>query len=230
MIERDQVTAQIWDQLHTERRFRPQYPHEEVVRWALGSFPEDRRAGLAVLDLGCGGGRHAVFLAREGFRTWAVDHSSVGIEETRKWAAAEELDVELAVADAVRLPYEDEKFDAVLCYGVLCYLPYDVVIRAVGEIHRVLKPGGQAFVMTRTDKDDRSKGATRLGGATYRLKKDMPTDRTVSAEAGMIHSFLDADQVRKAFRAFSSVTIDHRVVTYDDGTFTNDDWLIRATR
>src|SRR5262245_36207175 len=37
------------------------------------------------LDLGCGGGRHAVLLARNGFETYASDFSPVAVDHCRRW-------------------------------------------------------------------------------------------------------------------------------------------------
>ena len=52
--------------------------------------------------------------------------------------------VELLQADAQHLPFADEAFDAVLCVNVLEAVPDR--LRALGEMRRVMKPGGRALV------------------------------------------------------------------------------------
>jgi 2-polyprenyl-3-methyl-5-hydroxy-6-metoxy-1,4-benzoquinol methylase len=73
-VEKHDVRAR-WEAAHELPRFRPAYPHEQVVRWAFREL--DRAAVLKakVLDVGCGAGRHSLFLAGEGFDTYACDIS-----------------------------------------------------------------------------------------------------------------------------------------------------------
>jgi ubiquinone/menaquinone biosynthesis C-methylase UbiE len=99
--------------------------------------------GLEVLDLGCGTGRHAIWLAGAGARVTAVDFSAGMIEQARGKAGAE--GIRFLLHDLrERLPFGDESFDLVICGLVLEHL------RELGaffvEIRRVLKRGGRAVV------------------------------------------------------------------------------------
>ncbi|MFE9660194.1 methyltransferase domain-containing protein [Streptomyces sp. NPDC005955] len=95
-----------------------------------------------VLDLACGIGRHAVFLARSGFVCWAIDASDTAIDQSR--AAAEEagVDLDLRIGPMNRLPYPDDHFDYVLAYNAIYHGDRNAVRSHVREIHRVLRPGG----------------------------------------------------------------------------------------
>lgn len=70
-------------------------------------------AGAAVLDLGCGPGRHSLELARRGFRVTGVDRTVAYLEQAREPAAAEALSVEFVLED-MRHFSRPEAFDAVL--------------------------------------------------------------------------------------------------------------------
>lgn len=216
-----------WRELHAQSRFRPLYPSDAVVRWALGTLKANDNTEQSVLDVGCGAGRHAMFFARLGLKTHAVDFSSSGIEATVKWAEAEGLKINAKVASAFDLPFADESMDAVLCYGVLYYLDYENFKKAVAEIRRVLKPGGHCLVLTRTEEDSRIKGAEQIDPHTYILSDNL---EVYGAEAGMVHCFLDADSAREVFKDFSSMQLDRMTVTDRNGAFTHDDWLIQAIR
>ena len=105
-------------------------------------------AGDAVLDLGCGFGRHAFEAARRGARVVALDAGRDEVLAVRATFAAM-LDVgelaadTLAVAvqgDALALPFADETFDRVICSEVLEHIPDDV--GAMAELARVLRRGG----------------------------------------------------------------------------------------
>jgi len=99
--------------------------------------------GKYVLDVGCGVGFSSVFLARQyGCRVSGVDALDRMIERARERVkrARVEDKVELRVADAQSLPFEDDLFDIVLCESVLPFVPDQA--KAVREFVRVAKAGG----------------------------------------------------------------------------------------
>lgn len=100
------------------------------------------RGARAALDLGCGVGRHALFLAAEGFAVEAIDGSPVGIAEAGKAAAARGLTLGLREGSADALPFADAAFDYVLSWNVIYHGNQGDTARRLAEIWRVLKPGG----------------------------------------------------------------------------------------
>jgi 2-polyprenyl-3-methyl-5-hydroxy-6-metoxy-1,4-benzoquinol methylase len=79
--------------------------------------------GSAILDMGCGTGRHAVELARRGYRVTGVDIAAGMLDEARKAADAADVAVTWIEADATRFTTE-ERFDAAIClcggaFGIL---------------------------------------------------------------------------------------------------------------
>jgi malonyl-CoA O-methyltransferase len=111
---------------------------EPVVRQALGDV-----SGLAVLDLGCGTGRHALWLAAAGGSVTAVDFSEGMLSEARRKPGASA--VSFLVHDLHQpLPFEASAFDRIVSGLVLEHLRD---LRFVfGEARRVLQPGGRAVV------------------------------------------------------------------------------------
>lgn len=96
-----------------------------------------------VLDVGCGAGQTACYLARQyGCRVVGIDILPEMIARSKERAAREKLsgEVEFRVADAQDLPFEDALFDAVITESVTAF-PEDKS-RAVKEYARVVKPGG----------------------------------------------------------------------------------------
>jgi len=111
---------------------------EPVVRETLGDV-----AGLSVLDLGCGTGRHSVWLANAGATVTGVDFSEGMLEEARCKAGAEA--VRFRAHDLRQpLPFEDATFDRVVSGLVLEHLADLDAFFA--EARRVLRPGGRAVV------------------------------------------------------------------------------------
>ena len=108
--------------------------------------------GERLLDLGCGGGRHAFEAARRGARVVALDTDRAELQRVTATFAAMAEAGEIpdgasgrAVAgDATRIPFPDGSFDKVIAAEVLEHLPADQA--AMNEITRVLRPGGVAAV------------------------------------------------------------------------------------
>jgi SAM-dependent methyltransferase len=104
--------------------------------------------GDRVLDMGCGGGRHAFALYRRGADVVALDMSEEDLREVETMFRAREEEGEVPAggsATAVRgnaycLPFESESFDRVIAAEVMEHLPEDT--DAMSELFRVLKPGG----------------------------------------------------------------------------------------
>jgi SAM-dependent methyltransferase len=117
----------------------------DFARFPVG--PGDR-----VLDLGCGGGRHAFEAYRRGARVVAADLDVAELPPVTGMLAAMRAAGEAAPpagavavgADATRLPFPDAAFDAVIAAEILEHVPDDGA--ALAEVARVLRPDGTAAV------------------------------------------------------------------------------------
>jgi ubiquinone/menaquinone biosynthesis C-methylase UbiE len=108
---------------------------EQVLVHYLDPLPN----GAKLLDVGCGTGN---LLRRLGARFVCAGCDPA--EEMLRRARARNPGVELKVAPAEKLPFEDDHFDAVLCIEVVRYLADPRP--ALSELARVLRPGGLALV------------------------------------------------------------------------------------
>lgn len=97
------------------------------------------------LDLACGEGRNAVWLAQQGWVTTGVDFSDVGLDKGRRMADERGVEVSWICADATSWTPPAEGFDLV----ALCYLqlPADQRRQAIGVAGRALAPGGTVLVI-----------------------------------------------------------------------------------
>lgn len=110
------------------------------------------RAGDKVLDLGCGGGRHAFEAHRRGAHVVAFDRDGGEIKDAVAMLGAMRLAGEAPAGalgagvngDALSLPFADGAFDRIVAAEVLEHIPADGA--AMAELARVLRPGGTMAV------------------------------------------------------------------------------------
>ncbi|MGB6431688.1 MAG: class I SAM-dependent methyltransferase [Candidatus Acidiferrales bacterium] len=98
------------------------------------------RAGQQVLDVGCGTGVAAITAARMGAMVSAIDLTPELLERARANSKIAALEVDWREGDVEQLPYGDGAFDVVLSEFGHMFAPRPGV--ALGEMLRVLKPGG----------------------------------------------------------------------------------------
>lgn len=115
---------------------------------AVVEMPLDRLKGLSVLEIGSGAGGHSALFARHGARVAALDLAGERARATQgKFEILGERARECQAfqGDAENLPFPDDCFDIVYSNGVLHHTVSTE--QAIGELRRVLKPGGQFVIM-----------------------------------------------------------------------------------
>lgn len=115
-----------------------------VLPKVVGASRVFRQRGYRdVLDLGCGTGKHAIFLARKGFSVQATDLSPSGLEIAEQKARSLALDnVRFAQHDMRVAPFPAESFDAVICTWTIYHGTVMDIRDTLAEIHRVLRTNG----------------------------------------------------------------------------------------
>ena len=167
-------------------------------------------AGLApgtALDVACGEGRNAVWLASRGWKVTAVDHSPVGIGKGREMAQAAAVEVEWVVADVTtyRAP---NAFDLVAVFYL--HLPPPEMQAAIANAVSAVGDGGTLLVVGHHD-DNIEHG---IGG---------PQDPEILYRPEEVASMLDGLDVEKAERV-------KRPVERDGSKVVALDTLVRARR
>jgi SAM-dependent methyltransferase len=130
------VDARSWDEKYAAADQVWSTTPNQFVESALADLPPGD-----ALDLACGEGRNAIWLARRGWRVTALDFSSVAVERARSLAG--DLGIDWRVGDA--LTSELPQVDLV----VLAYLqlPPDERSVAVRRAWAALRPGGTFFLV-----------------------------------------------------------------------------------
>nr|MBA2600369.1 methyltransferase domain-containing protein [Actinomycetota bacterium] len=235
VIDRFQKDALAWDSLYERadvygqvHRLRQRLALEWTDSLALS--PEAR-----VLELGCGAGHTSVALGQRGYSVDAVDSTSAMLQITRaKVTEAGLSDVRLTLQDAHRLAYPDAAYDLVVALGVVPWLHSPGL--AVGEMARVLQPGG--YLLASFDNRARvthtfdPRNTPALGGARRAIKgllkkagRYRPPEKALATMHRLkeFDSFLeDAGLVR-----VRAVTLGFGAFTYMGRRFLKDDTSVR---
>jgi SAM-dependent methyltransferase len=214
--------AAFWDSLHAQERFRPVYPNENVVRFVAPRAREG--AGGRALDIGVGGGRHSLLLSDLGYDVDGVDISAEGLRHAGEVIAGAGGRARLQTASMAALPFPDKTFDIAVSFGVFYYGTAAEGRAAVAELHRVLRPGGEAFVVIRSTDDYRCAKGDSLGDNTYRLTI------TDTNEAGTVQHFLSEDDVRDVYSGFAELSFELAETTFAARVRRNSDWLITVRK
>jgi SAM-dependent methyltransferase len=171
--------------------------------------------GREVLEIGLGFGTVGQILATRGARYRGADIAAgpVAMMRDRLRRLGRPDEDAVVQASALELPWSDETFDFVVSIGCLHHtgdLP-----RAVSEVHRVLAPGGTAFVMLYNAhsfrqllvvRRERLRALRARRSSSERVRAMY--DANTAGEAAPHTDFVSRREVRRLFDAFSNVTID----------------------
>jgi len=153
-----------------------------------------------VADLGCGSGRHTVFLAQCGFDVIGIDNSPTALRLARTWLAHEGLRARLALADMRRpLPLRDGAWDALVSTQVIHHALRDTVRGTAREIRRILRPGGVLFVSVPSGMDP---------DETFRQVEPGTFVPTSGDEAGLPHHIFSAEELSLLFPGCTVLELD----------------------
>lgn len=145
-----------WNNSYKNRDNFVFYPHEEVIRFVSKYIR--KKVGIdefvklkdmnRCLDLGCGIGRHVIYLDDMKFEAYGIDLSEEAVKFAKKWCDSLdkcELKDRFTVGSITHMPYKDNFFDFVVSHGVLDSMNFDIAREAILEMYRVMKKDGMIY-------------------------------------------------------------------------------------
>ena len=169
----------------------------EAARIAAEAF--QREGARAILELGGGQGRDALFFAREGFGVSVLEYARSGVDTINGNAQSTGLagSVKALWHDVrVPLPFEDETFDGCFSHMLFCMALTMVELRALSaEVCRVLRPGGLHVYTARNTEDAHYGTGTHRGEDLYE-------------HGGFIVHFFSEEKVQTLSKGFEIIGID----------------------
>jgi ubiquinone/menaquinone biosynthesis C-methylase UbiE len=121
------------------------YRHHSIFTRELNRLTKRWQKG-SLLNLGCAHGPDFIPF-RDSFKLYGVDFSDEMLMLARKYSLKFNFNVELTSADVRQLPYADDSFDWAISVATYHHIKGEQeILKALDELKRVLKPGGEAFI------------------------------------------------------------------------------------
>ena len=139
-MARDEDVARSYDAVAAEyvERFENELDHKPFDREILDRFAEALRQEGVVCDLGCGPGQIARYLHGRGVDMCGIDLSAEMIEQARRLNPG----LSFEVGDMLALSAADSGWAGISAFYSIIHVPPTSLARALGEMHRTLRPGG----------------------------------------------------------------------------------------
>ena len=163
-----------------------------------------------ILDLGCGAGRHTIFLANAGFHVTALDVSETALNQLQsRLAEASLTDVTLIKHNMLELPFINDYFDSVVSTNVLHHGTVSEIRQVLGEVYRVMGRGATGLIVTLSKKDFRYGSGRQIEQGTYLF--------TEGDEKGIVHHFFPEHELRSFFGQFEITSLKEELFPKDKG-------------
>jgi ubiquinone/menaquinone biosynthesis C-methylase UbiE len=150
-----------------------------------------------ILDLGCGDGRHLVYLAGRRYQMYGLDSSPTALKLSQDWLDKEGLNAELKCGDMSELPWDDGFFDAIICIKAINHHNISLIRTTFKETHRVLRKNGLFLVTAMKNpppKEWKDGKFTEIEHHTY-----VPTE---GHEKDVPHYYLDENELRELMHGY----------------------------
>jgi len=191
----------------------------EYGPWMPKVMEFDRHRGAKVLEIGGGLGTDLSQFARNGALVTDFDLAAGHLELARENFKLRNLPCEFLHGDAENLPFPDNTFDVVYSNGVIHHTPNTE--RVIGQIHRVLKPGGKAIIMVYAENSWHYWASIvgRYGLRNGMLERNSVGDmmsqlvEMTANDARPLVKVYTAKRLRAMFRAFHDISIVKRQLT-----------------
>ncbi len=149
------IMKNMWDEIFSDERFCSDLNPREFVKDNIASISP---ASGPILDVGCGCGRHLVYLAASGYDVYGIDLSEVAIAKAHENLRKFDLSAVLQKGPMWEIPFDGVQFTAALSINVLNHGMPDEVAASVSAIAQRLVPGGLFLLTLLTTKDYRASG------------------------------------------------------------------------
>jgi len=195
-----------WEKIYIEQG-RVQLEVLDTVVDAADTF--EKNSCKEILDLGCGTGRHSLYLASRGFDLSVCDISETGLKITQDLLEASDYkNIKYDIQDMYHMTYKQGTFDGILCIWVQGHGYRDQVKKGIEEAYRVLKPGGLLITDFVTVED-----------VTYGVGDEIAPHTFLGGRAGeedIPHYYSTKEDLEIMFKQYAQVDYRDKIYQFED--------------
>ncbi|NLP13951.1 MAG: class I SAM-dependent methyltransferase [Clostridium sp.] len=186
------------------------WPDENVIRFVKRNY----KPGNIILDFGCGTGRNAVALSKDGYNCIAMDYTEKAINFIKQKAKEENLNISTVKNTGFEVPLQENSVDGIIADGSLFYNKKSDNVTILTNLAKVLKPDGKFWANWRTKRDFLFAQGMDMGEGLYKLE-------TGTKREGCCYFFADEKDVIEMYE-MSKLSIE----TLDDYEYTDNNRTI----
>lgn len=153
-----------------------------------------------ILDLGCGYGKHSIYLAENNFEVVSMDINKQALEWLKRYIKRKSINnITLIQADVNSIPFIDSYFDTVICSSVIHHQNLEQVKNSISEIYRVLNQKGCLLIDFMSIEDD-----------SFGIGEEIERNTFIGSRKGeenIPHHYSDISELDKLLRMFSEIKI-----------------------
>ncbi|MBC8587318.1 class I SAM-dependent methyltransferase [Acidilutibacter cellobiosedens] len=153
-----------------------------------------------ILDIGCGYGKHSIYLAENNFNVTSIDINAQAIEWLKRYIDRKSIsNITLIQADMNSLPFQDNYFDTVICTSVLHHQDFKQIENSISEIYRVLRRRGYFLFDFLSVEDD-----------SFGIGEEIEKNTFVGSREGeenIPHHYTDVIELNELFNNFRKIKI-----------------------
>lgn len=216
----------VWENIFKNRADWGKYPPEELIRFIAKHYyhiPE--RKEIKILEIGCGpGGGPSWYIAREGFSLFGIDGSQTAIDKAKKRFESEKLNGIFVCGSIEELPWEDKFFDCVIDIACLQHNDEHSASHIIGEIYRVLKPGGKHFSLTAKSGCWGDGSGKKIDNTSFMNVVEGPF-----VSMGIVR-FANQKSIENMYSLFSDLEIDYSIRTVNKCSKEISNWIVTCRK
>lgn len=213
-----------WDEIWQSNNIPPRYQSDAAPNDSVTEWMETIQPGGIILDVGCGVGRHVLYLGKHGFQVAGVDISPSGVQMAQAVCAEQGIVLDGKVSDMTTLAWPDNSFDAALSTSTIHHQLRAGIRQTLAEVSRVLKPGG-VFLVDLLNTDTITYQTSRdlvIAGQIIEVEPNTFVDErpdTSDSDGFLPHHFCNESDIRDLLRGFEILRLwaDLQKVETEDG-------------
>lgn len=188
-----------WDTTYKTGRFNLLWDHETPTPELVATIAtQGKVSGKKALDIGCGGGTEAIFLAQCGYQVIGVDMSEEALKIAENRAEALEVEVGWKKGNALELPVESDTIDFINDRGCFHIIPACDRPKYAKEVSRVLRSEGAVLLRGVSKRIDKACNETKqLVDILQEVGLDIPPFEPVTQE--VVNEFFPVNQYCSRF-------------------------------